>query len=99
MPSKSSESLLRGVSRASSGPGRCSITVRSRPTSLFAPTVAMTSTLGVHHAAAPGRFELAQHGLAVLDNRGKVAGLLDADARGFERQPYVTCDDVATVVV
>src|SRR5215210_6407835 len=37
-PSKSSWSLLRGVSRVSSGPGRCSITVRRRPTSLVAPT-------------------------------------------------------------
>src|SRR5829696_6084299 len=36
-PSKSSWSLLRGVSRRSSGPGRCSRTVRSRPTSLVAP--------------------------------------------------------------
>ena len=37
MPSKSSRSLLRGVSRFSSSPGRCSITVCSRPTSLSAP--------------------------------------------------------------
>ena len=37
IPSKSSLSLLRGVSRFSSSPGRWSITVRSRPTSLSAP--------------------------------------------------------------
>ena len=37
IPSKSSLSLLRGVRRFSSLPGRCSITVRSRPTSLSAP--------------------------------------------------------------
>src|SRR3954452_17629537 len=37
MPSKSRSAELRGVSRFSSGPGRCSSTVRSRPTSLSAP--------------------------------------------------------------
>ena len=36
-PSKSSSSLLRGVSRRSSLPGRCSITVASGPTSLETP--------------------------------------------------------------
>ena len=36
-PSNSSSSLLRGVSRRSSSPGRCSITVRSGPTSLPTP--------------------------------------------------------------
>jgi hypothetical protein len=32
-------SLLRGVSRFSSGPGRCNMTVRNRPTSLSTPWV------------------------------------------------------------
>ena len=36
-PSNSRSSLLRGVSRRSSAPGRCSTTVRSRPTSLPTP--------------------------------------------------------------
>ena len=42
MPSNSSASLLRGVSRCSSAPGRCSMTTRSAP------------DLGVHPQRNPG---------------------------------------------
>ena len=51
-PSKSSWSLFRGVSRRSSGPGRCSSTVRSRPTSLVAP---MACAAGGDPVAIMGR--------------------------------------------
>src|SRR5215218_6732852 len=55
MPSNSSRSLLRGVSRFSSGPGRCSITVWSAPTSESAPRGCpedvMARTLGPSHGA------------------------------------------------
>ena len=48
MPSKSSLSLLRGVSRFSSFPGRWSMTVWRVPTSLSAPWVGMGPTLDTY---------------------------------------------------
>src|SRR4051812_49093932 len=72
MPSKSSLSLLRGVNRFSSGPGRCSITVRSRPTSLLAPRT-MKGTLSAFRTLRRG-CDLAPAG------RDRAAHVVPADA-------------------
>src|SRR5262245_43047294 len=71
MPSKSRLSLLRGVSRWSSGPGRWRSTVRSRPTSLSAPRVAVM----------PGLYAVPQAGLSESDLRLQRGELDDADDR------------------